>query len=46
MKYCHKKQVVEHFFGGSEVKNLPANARDTGLTPDLGRSHMPQGGYA
>ena len=43
MKYCHKKQVVEHFFGGSEVKNLPANARDTGLTPDLGRSHMTTG---
>ena len=24
------------------VKNLPANAEDTGSTPDLGRSHMPR----
>ena len=24
--------------GGSEVKNLPANAGDTGSTPGLGRS--------
>ena len=24
------------------VKNLPANAGDTGSTPDLGRSHMPR----
>ena len=27
--------------GGSVVKNLPANAEDTGSTPDLGGSHMP-----
>ena len=26
------------FPGGSVVKNLPANARDTGLIPGLGRS--------
>ena len=26
----------------SLVKNLPANAGDTGLNPGLGRSHMPQ----
>ena len=26
------------FPGGSVVKNLPANARDAGLTPGLGRS--------
>ena len=26
--------------GGSVVKNLPANAGDTGLIPGLGRSHM------
>ena len=25
---------------GSVVKNLPANAGDSGLIPDLGRSHM------
>ena len=26
------------FPDGAVVKNLPANARDTGLTPELGRS--------
>ena len=31
------------FPGGSMVKNLPANAGDTGLTPGLGRS--PEGGH-
>ena len=31
------------FFGGSVVKNLPAKAGNTGLTPDLGRSHIPRG---
>ena len=30
------------FPGGSVVGNLPANAGDTGSSPDLGRSHMPQ----
>ena len=30
------------FPGDSLVKNLPANAGDTGLIPDPGRSHMPQ----
>ena len=28
------------FPGGSVVKNLPANAEDTGSSPDPGRSHM------
>ena len=28
------------FCSGSEVKNPPANAGDTGLIPDLGRAHM------
>ena len=32
----------EGFFGGSVVKNQPANAGDTGSVPDLGRFHMPQ----
>ena len=27
---------------GAVVKNLPANAGDTGSIPDLGRSHMLQ----
>ena len=30
------------FPGGAVVKNPPANAGDTGLSPDLERSHMPQ----
>ena len=30
------------FPGGSVEKNPPANAGDTGSTPDLGRSHMLQ----
>ena len=28
---------------GTVVKNLPANAGDTGSSPGLGRSHMPRG---
>ena len=28
------------FPGGTVVKNLPANAGDTGSIPSLGRSHM------
>ena len=30
------------FPGGTMVKNPPANAGDTGLTPGLTRFHMPQ----
>ena len=30
------------FPGGAVVENLPVNARDTGSSPGLGRSHMPQ----
>ena len=30
------------FPGGSVVMNLLTNAKDTGLIPCLGRSHMPQ----
>ena len=30
------------FPGGEVIKNLPANAGDTGLRPGPGRSHMPQ----
>ena len=32
---------VGNFLGGAVVKNPPANAGDTGSTPNLGRSHMP-----
>ena len=28
--------------GGAVVENLPANAGDTGSSPGLGRSYMPQ----
>ena len=34
------------FPGGAVVENLPANAGDTGLSPGLGRSHMPRSGWA
>ena len=34
------------FPGGLVVKNPPANAGDTGLIPDRGRSHMPRGNQA
>ena len=34
------------FPGGPVVKNPPANAGDTGLSPHLGRRHMPQGKQA
>ena len=30
------------FPGGAVVENPPANAGDTGSSPGLGRSHMPQ----
>ena len=30
------------FPGGAVVKNPPASAGDTGSSPGLGRSHMPQ----
>ena len=45
--YCHWnrflwiKMATEGFPGGAVVENLPANAGDTGLSPGLGRSHMP-----
>ena len=31
---------IEGFPGGTVVENLPANARDMGSSPGLGRSHM------
>ena len=36
------KKMFLGFPGGSVVKNIPANARDMGLIPDLGGSHMLQ----
>ena len=34
------KIMAEGFPGGAVVKNLPANAGDTGSSPGPGRSHM------
>ena len=34
------------FPGGAVVEGLPANAGDTGLSPGLGRSHMPRSNWA
>ena len=38
----HKNDNVSCFPGGTVVKDPPANAGDTGSSPGLGRSHMPQ----
>ena len=38
--------ILSGFPGGSGVKSLRANAGDTGLIPDLGRSHVPRGNSA
>ena len=34
--------LARDFPGGTVVKNLPANAGDTGSSPCLGRSRVPQ----
>ena len=36
---------IQGFPDGSVVKNLPADAGDTGSNPDPGRSHMPQSSH-
>ena len=36
------KSFHQDFPGGTVVKNQPANAGDTGLSPGLGRFHMPR----
>ena len=33
---------MQGFPGGAVVQNPPANAGDTGSSPDPGRSHTPQ----
>ena len=38
------KKYLEGFPRGAVVESLPANAGDTGSSPGLGRSHMPQSG--
>ena len=34
------KMLTGGFSGGAVVENLPANVRDTGSSPGMGRSHM------
>ena len=41
-----QKESCWGFPGGAVVKSLPANAGDTGSSPGLGRSHMPQSSWA
>ena len=41
-KLPFKKSHKRDFPGGAVVKNPSANAGDAGLSPGLGRSHMPQ----
>ena len=38
----YQNPISRGFPGGAVVKNLPANARDMGSSPGLGRSHMPR----
>ena len=40
------KLQTRGFPGGAVVENLPANAGHMGSSPGLGRSHMPQSGWA
>ena len=40
------KTTMRGFRGGAVVENLPANARDTGSSPGLGRSHVPWSSWA
>ena len=41
-KIDFKIRLLQGFPGGAVVKNLPANAGDTGSSPGPGRSHMPR----
>ena len=40
--YNFLKIVIWGFPGGAVVESLPADAGDTGSSPGLGGSHMPQ----
>ena len=42
MENLNLPNKVQGFPGGAVVENLPANAGDTGSSPGLGRSHVPQ----
>ena len=41
--FITSKNIKKGFPGGSVAKNPPANAGDTGSSPDPGRSHMSRG---
>ena len=45
-KYTEWKKNFWGCPGGTVVKSPPANAGDTGSSPGLGRSHMPQSNWA
>ena len=38
----NSKENLRGFPGGTVVESLPADAGDMGLSPGLGRSHMPR----
>ena len=42
LSYMRLYRKMGDFPGGAVVRNLPADAGDTGLSPGPGRSHMPQ----
>ena len=42
MPLAISKEDIGGFSGGSVVERVPANAGDTGSSPGLGRSHVPQ----
>ena len=42
LKIKYKNKTGRDFPGGAVVRTPPANAGDTGSSPGLGRSHMPQ----
>ena len=43
---ARSKTIPGGFPGGAVVESLPANAGDTGSSPGLGRSHVPQSSWA
>ena len=45
-KRIGKRMDIWGFPGGAVVEKPPANAGDTGLSPGLGRSHMPRSNWA
>ena len=42
LQHHHQETIMMGFPGGTVIRSLPANAGDTGLSPGLGRSHMPR----